>query len=609
MRRSVVVVGALAGLALAGSVAVAGEVRGARVPARLMETREATAVLDRVGETAHPSRGGPSFEVGIAAGVAEQALATVGRSGRSLDGRVYVIVTPDGSSEPRLQVLPLLPPAVPPFWGRDTDGLKPGRTVTLAAGDGRVFGYPLASMADLQPGTYHVQAFMNVYETFRRADGSVVKLHLPCGDGNVVFRGTGNVMSKPVTIEVRRHHTPRVRLQLTDVVPPAEPVPAGGTCQQGNPPESAHVRQVKIRSERLSAFWGRPIYIAASVLLPEGYDADPARRYPVVYQHGHYPTAYNPVGNPNPFGFLEDGSNAFSRFWLAPDSPRVIAVTFRHENPFYDASYTVDSPNVGPYGAAFTTELMPEIDRRFRTVGEGWARTTTGYSTGGWQALAQLALYPDLYSGTFSMCPDVVDFRSMYGVTDLYADPNLYFKQYEFNRVPRPHFRSPNGSVELVNDDWNHYELALGNRSRSGQYMDMYNATWGPQGADGYPAEAWDKLTGQIDHAVAEQWRPYDLRQHIVEHWATLAPKLAGGIHVYIGDDDGYYLDGAVHRLQDALAALDPPADADIQYAPDTGHCWVPFDNAELVRRMAAFMAERAPAAAASAPIALGREQ
>ena len=550
------------------------------------------------GAAAPPAAAGPSFQVTLGEGVAEAALGTVGRTGDVLDGRLYVIVTRDAGSEPREQVMPLLPPTTPPLFGKNAQGLRPGVNVTLLPDDTEITGYPLASIGDLPDGTYRAQAFMNVYETFRRADGSIVQVHLPCGDGNIIFHGPGNVYSDVLPLTIRQGNARALRLVLDQVIPPVEAVPPGGTCQQGNPPESAHVKQVKIKSDLLSEFWGRPIFVAASVLLPRDYDADAAARFPAVYQWGHYPTAYNPVGNPNPFGFRENGTDAFSSWWMANGTPQVIAVNFRHENAFYDTSYAVNSPNVGPYGDALVNELMATIDARFRTIGESWARTSTGASTGGWQALAQQVYYPDVWGGTFALCPDVVDFRSMYGVTDLYADENLHYKNYEWNRVPRPHFRSPNGSLELTNPDWEQYELTLGDRSRSGQYMDMYNATWGPQGSDGYPAEAWNKRTGEIDHVVAEQWRPYDLRDHIETNWSTLAPMLAGRIHIYIGEDDGYYLEGAVKRLEASFSTLDPSPDAVFEYKPDTGHCWRPFTNSALVGMMADFMAAHAPAGA-----------
>ncbi|WP_051324427.1 alpha/beta hydrolase-fold protein [Candidatus Solirubrobacter pratensis] len=391
-------------------------------------------------------------------------------------------------------------------------------------------------MDDLPPGDYRVQAFMNVYTTFRRSDGSVVKLHMPCGDGHDVFNGTGNLYSSVQTVRVRPGDRRPVQLSLTEVIPPSDPVPPGGTCQQGNPPDSPHVKHVKIKSELLSRYWGQPMYIAANVLLPAGYDEHPDARYPVVYQHGHYP-------GPSPFSFREDGGNAFSQWWLSKEPrDRVIAVTFRHENPFYDDSYAVNSANLGPYGDAITKELMVELDRRFRTMGASWARSLTGGSTGGWESLAQQVFYPDLYAGTFSTCPDPVDFR-YHQIVNVYSDPNAYYTELDWNRVPRPGARSVDGNVRYTMEDENHYELAIGGRGRSGGQWDIWEAVYGPQGGDGYPARVWDKLTGEIDHTVAERWRPMDIRDHLVTNWSTLAPKLTGKLHIYVGDDDTYYLE------------------------------------------------------------------
>ena len=50
-------------------------------------------------------------------------------------------------------------------------------------------------------------------------------------------------------------------------------------------------------------------------------------------------------------------------------------------------------------------ELLPEIERRFRGIGQGWARFTYGGSTGGWEALAVQLFYPDEFNGAFCACP------------------------------------------------------------------------------------------------------------------------------------------------------------------------------------------------------------
>ena len=229
---------------------------------------------------------------------------------------------------------------------------------------------------------------------------------------------------------------------LDQVIPPAEPVPAGGTCQQGNPPESAHVKQVKIKSALFSAFWGRPIYIAASVLLPRDYDARAAARFPAVYQWGHYPTAYNPVGNPNPFGFTESGANAFSQWWTAAGTPQVIAVNFRHENAFYDSLLRRQLAQRRPLRRRPHQGADGDDRRALPHRGRTWARTSTGASTGGWQALAQQVYYPDVWGGTFA-CARTSSTSAACTRHRLYADENLYFKNYEWNQVPRPHSARP----------------------------------------------------------------------------------------------------------------------------------------------------------------------
>lgn len=549
---------------------------------------------------------GPRFVVTLAPGVAAEAHRTAERPpARALDGRVFVIVTRNGGSEPRLQG-PGLTEDSPPFWGKDVNGLSDRRAVSLRRGDERVYGYPLAALGDVPEGEYFVQAFMNVYETFRRSDGSTVKLHMPCGDGHRVIWGTGNVYSDVKRMRITHSGGP-VRLELSKVIPPSSPTPPGGTCQQANPPESKHVKFVKIKSELLSKFWGRPMYIAASVLLPKGYEERPAARYPVIYAMSHHHRAYSIAGSENPnmslvFGnFNEAGTNPFSQSWLAEDRRHVIVVRPLSENPFYDTSYWVDSPNAGPYGRALTEELLPAIDSRFRTIGEAWARTQTGGSSGGWMSLAPQVFYPDLFGGAFVLFPDNVDFRSFW-LIDLYQDPNAYWNQREWRKWPRPYIRDHlTGNTIATTAEWGHLELAMGRKSRSGEYFAHQQATWGPQGSDGYPVPAWDPLTGEIDAAAAERYRKFDISAYLTRNWSTLEPKLRGRLFFWVGDDDNYFIDRGVKLLKQRLATLTPPSDAQFVILPDEGHGGPAFPSpAQRVELMARHMAAQAPAGADS---------
>ena len=132
------------------------------------------------------------------------------------------------------------------------------------------------------------------------------------------------------------------------------------------------------------------------------------------------------------------------------------------------------------------------------------------------------------------------------------------------------------GNVDISVRDYNHLELVLGDRSRSGQQWDIWEATYSPQGADGYPVRLWDKYSGEIDHSVAEYWKEnYDLRHIMERDWEKLGPDLQGKIHIYCGDMDNYYLNNAVYLMEDFLeSTTDPYYDGEVAYGDRAEHCW-----------------------------------
>jgi len=504
------------------------------------------------------------------------------------DGRAFVIVTTNADYDPRYQVYVA---GGVPFWGKDVSGVAPGQQMTIDTG-ADVYGYPFESIDELPPGDYTVQAFLNVYTTFNRSDGSVVQLHMPCGDGGYFFDSPGNLYSTPVQLDLGPN-VGTIDLTLDNVIEPSDPVPPGGTCQQGNPPDSRHVKHVKIESQLLTEYWGTPIYIGANVLLPKGYEAakNADLKYPVVYLQGHFP-------GDNPFGFVESGGNHFSDWWLGNSAPRAVVVEFRHETPFFDDSYAVNSANLGPYGDAMVEELIPAIEGQFRIVPKAWARTLTGGSTGGWEALAQQIFYPSFYGGTWGLCPDSLSF-TYHQIVNIYEDPNAYFNLYDWEQVPRPSARSVPGDTLWTMEQENHFELALGTHGRSqlGQW-DIWQAVYGPQGADGYPAPIWDKQTGEIDQAVAEEWRSMDLTKYVRANWPSIGPKLTGKLRVYVGDDDTFFLNDAVSVFQGVVESLrSPSANAVFEYGKDAPHCWGPW-GAHVVQLMTDAMMENAPQSA-----------
>ncbi len=499
------------------------------------------------------------------------------RSRAPLDGRLLLLISTDTAGEPRFQISDA--PGTQQLFGIDVDGWKPGETRVV---DASAFGYPLPSIAGVPHGTYRVQALINRYETFRRSDGHVVKLPPDKGEGQQWSRKPGNLYSTPRAVALDPSRGGVVRLTLDQEIPPVDDF-----ARQ----ETEYVKYVRIRSERLSRFWGRDMYLAAWVLLPWGFNEHPDARYPLMVFHGHFPSRFaNWRETPPDTTLAPDFSTRFNlrgynriqqehawQFysdWTGSGFPRALLIEIQHPTPFYDDSYAVNSANNGPYGDAIQYELIPEIERRFRGIGQGWARFTFGGSTGGWEAMAVQMFYPDEYNGAWVACPDPIDFRA-YTVVDIYADSNAYFREGPFKRVPRPGQRNYLGHLLTTLEQSNHRELALGTRSRSGDQWDVWESVYSPVGDDGYPKPIWNKLTGVIDRSVAEYWREhYDLSHILRRDWKTLGPKLRGKLRIYVGDMDNYYLNNAVYLVEDFLRSADPPADAVVDYGDRAEHCW-----------------------------------
>ena len=502
-------------------------------------------------------RTGPRFEITFSPEVRSAPVT----------GRVYVMLSRNSEREPRLQV----GRTGVPFFGVDIEQVSPGQTVMI---EGDVLGSPVESLRDLPAGPYFVQAFLNVYTRFDRSDGHTVWMHMDQWEGQSWKRSPGNAYSAVQRVEIDPARTQTISLTITDVI---EPIPF--------PQDTEMVKRFRIQSEILTEFWGHPIYIGATVLLPRGYDTHPSVRYPVIYKQGHFSTR-----DPYRHG---PGSD-----WMADDAPRMLAVTIQHPTPYFDDSYAVNSANNGPYGDAIHQELIPEIERRFRAIPESWARVLTGGSTGGWEAAALQIFYPRFYGGCWSFAPDCLDFRNVEGI-NIYEDTNAYFKIHEWRRVPTPNTRNPaTGEIVLTSRQRNYYELVNGTKGRSGEQIDIWSAVFGPVGEDGYFKPLFDKRTGEIDHSVAQYWlENYDLRHYLQTNWKEVGPDLAGKLHFFAGRRDNYYLNIGVEHMEDFLETTrDPYYAGTFSYGGRGGHSWSPFRGGELIRAMAAHVAKNAPA-------------
>jgi hypothetical protein len=400
-----------------------------------------------------------------------------------------------------------------PGLAKDVKDWKPGEPLVL---DADAIAYPIP-LADLKPGKYSVCAVMD------RDLGGIDFL-----------ASDGNVYSKAVQLELDPKAAGTVELKLDQVY------------KEREFKETDMVKLVDIESKLLTKFHGRPMRMRAGVILPPSFAKEPDRKYPVVYEIT---------------GF---GGNHFAALGVARRKPwdvggvEMIWVVLDADCRLGHHVFA-DSENNGPVGTALAEELIPHIEKQYRGSG---VRFTTGHSSGGWSSLWLQVAYPDTFAGCWSTAPDPVDFRD-FQMIDLYEkDANMFT---DADGRPRPIART-GGKAALFYKPFSDMEEYMG---RGGQ-LGSFEAVFSPRGPDGRPRQLWDRETGAIDPEVALAWEKYDIRLVLERNWKTLGPKLAGKIHVYMGEEDTFYLEGATRLLKASLARL--KSDAVVELFPKRHH-------------------------------------
>jgi pimeloyl-ACP methyl ester carboxylesterase len=410
---------------------------------------------------------------------------------------------------------------------REVSGLKAGTTLAFYPGD-QAYPQPIDQLA---PGDYWVQAVLDRDHSYAYSG-----------------RGAGDVFSPVVRVTLPA--AAPVTLNLDSVVPERR---SYWERPDGKPMFSAedraiverHVKPFAFDSKVLSAFHGRPTQLRGFVLMPLDYEQDKKKRYPVVYFTHGYQAGMASLAD-SAAGVLSQTGNK--------RLPPMIWVFLDQSLPTGTHEF-VDSANNGPWATALTQELLPDIDRRYRTDTKA-GRFLMGHSSGGWAALWLQLRYPKLFRGAFATSPDFLDF-SGFAELDL-SDPQAVKKDLAMERM----------------------EEVLG---EYGGQMQSFEWVFSPRGPDGRPLRLYDRHTGQVDQAVAAHWLAnYDLARLVRSQWAARKADLDGKLHIYVGDKDEFQLDQGVRKFEAALREV--RGKASIQYVPGKGH----FDlYAEGKERMA----------------------
>jgi len=361
--------------------------------------------------------------------------------------------------------------------------------------------------------------------------------------------GAGNGFSAPAIIPEEG----TVSLVLDQVVP------------ERHFDETRWSKLVSIRSRLLSQFHQHDVSLRCCVTLPASYDDHPERRYPVIYEIPGFGGTHFHGRRTRPVKEQNEQGVEFIRVMLDPSCPRGHHVF-------------ADSANNGPVGQALVQELIPEVDRRFRTIADSRARFLTGHSSGGWSSLWLQITYPEVFGGVWSTAPDPVDFRDFQRI-NLYASGANMYVDSEGERRP---LAIAGGEVRLWYDDFAWMEHVLG----PGGQLHSFEAVFSPRGDDGQPLPLWDRETGEIDSDVALSWEPYDIRLVLERNWDRLGPQLAGKIHIFMGSADTFLLDGATRLLKESLANLGSDADVEIHAGRDLGTLVTPQLRRRIRREM-----------------------
>ncbi|MBU6414198.1 MAG: hypothetical protein KGS45_12075 [Planctomycetes bacterium] len=429
--------------------------------------------------------------------------------------RVYVVMTKDSGGdrvrEPRENVGEWF--NTPQTFAMPVDAATGNVTV-----DGTWLGFP-KQWNQIAAGDYVIQAVEKVSR-----------------DGCHWGKDAGDRYGEPVRIRFEPNQTDVVTLNVDKVV------------TERPFRENERTKLFEMKSEVLSAFAGRDVMMRGSVYLPPSWATEPQKSYPVVY----FVTGFG--GTHRDLGFM--------RGMIPREGPESeVIVVVPDPTCFEGHSVFADSANNGPRGAALVKEFAPALEAKFRGGGAA-RRYVTGISSGGWSSLWLQIEYPEDFAGCWSHCPDPVDFHD-FQMIDLYKPGvNMYLDEHGDRR---PIARS-GAAPSLFYKDFVAMETVMG----PGGQISSFEAVFSPKGGDGKPVEIFDRASGQVFTDRMKDWEKYDIRRKIEAEWSAKRSLLSGKIHVYAGELDTFYLEGAARRLKDSLTKLG--SDAEVTIVPQMAH-------------------------------------
>jgi S-formylglutathione hydrolase FrmB len=386
-----------------------------------------------------------------------------------------------------------------PCFSVAINNLKAGEFITI---NDAVTSYPTV-LSDIERGDYYVQIVWD------RNLG-----------GRSIAESPGNLFNTTEKITITKDTEKVFSITANQIIPELSVFK-----------ETEFVKELKVPSALLSKFHEKPMTVDAAVILPKEYYTEPARKFPILFTVSGYGGDYHSYSEktePSP----------------ALDSVAVIEV-FLDGNCALGHSVYANSDNNGPWGDALTTEFIPLLEKTYRANG---ARLLTGHSSGGWTVLWLQTQYPKVFNACWSSAPDPVDFRAFQKI-NIYEDKNMYY--------------AADGSQFMVATiagyfPWASAKMAyqMENVVYRGEQMHSFDAVFSQKGVDGLPKDICNSITGDIDAAVVEHWKKYDIALNLKNDWSSLKSQLDGKIRISIGTRDNFLLNYAVMSLETQMKEM-----------------------------------------------------
>jgi S-formylglutathione hydrolase FrmB len=430
-------------------------------------------------------------------GIGQKITASYTRSASeaNFSGRVFLYLSKDSKS-PKDEMIGV---QKFPCFSITVKNVHPNQKVVF--NDAATY-YPVI-LSDIERGKYHAQVVWD------RNEG-----------GRSIGESPGNMYNQSLVVNL----TKNIR-QTFNIV-----------CNEVNKEqpfvETRYIKELKAPSALLTAFYKRTTTINAAILLPKEYFEQPDRKFPVLYWVSGYGGDYHAFSGRNDPGEPIDTTPCI-RVFLDGNCPG-------------GHSVYANSDNNGPWGDALTQELIPLVEKTYRTNA---ARLLTGHSSGGWSVLWLQTHYPKIFTACWSSSPDPVDFRSFQQI-NLYNDKNMYYANDSTLRL---------AATIAGRYPWIFMKdmCAMEHVIWRGEQMHSFNFVFSTRNRDGTPRSLWNDITGDIDRTTLEHWKNYDISLYVKSNWKHLKAYLQGKIRVSVGNQDNFLLNYPVHLFDDEMKKID----------------------------------------------------